>query len=128
MAISNFSFRRAVSGRSSGNLLSILYFCRISHNRDNKSYLKEDKSKYIESITKYTGSYYPRINQYLRGQRKELDNETISVIDGISNYINLSDKYVGKSYRGITTDRTMFDKLKSLKKGDDYIENGFDLS
>ena len=90
--------------------------------------MKEDKSKYIESITKYTGSYYPRINQYLRGQRKELDNETISVIDGISNYINLSDKYIGKSYRGITTDRTMFDKLKSLKKGDDYIENGFDLS
>ncbi|WP_298546654.1 ADP-ribosyltransferase [uncultured Parabacteroides sp.] len=93
--------------------------------KDNQSYLKEDKSEYIEAISKYTGSYYPRINQYLRGQRKQLDNDTLSVIDGISKYINLSDKYIGTSYRGITADRIMFDKLKTLKKGNDYIENGF---
>lgn len=93
--------------------------------KDNPSYLKEDKSWYIEAISKYTGSYYPRINQYLRGQRKQLDNETLSVIDDVSKYINLSDKYIGISYRGITADRTMFDKLKSLRKGDDYIEKGF---
>lgn len=93
--------------------------------KDNQSYLKEDKSEYIEAISKYTGSYYPRINQYLIGQRKQLDNDTLSVIDGISKYINLSDKYIGTSYRGITADRIMFDKLKTLKKGNDYIENGF---
>ena len=93
--------------------------------KDNPSYLKEDKSRYVESVAKYTSSYYPRINQYLRGQRKQLDNETLSVIDGISKYINLSDKYIGTSYRGITADRTIFDKLKSLKKGDDCIEKGF---
>lgn len=93
--------------------------------KDNPSFLKEDKSKYIEDISKYTGSYYPRINQYLRGQRKQLDEETLSVIDGISKYINLSNKCIGISYRGITADRDMFNKLKSLKKGDDYIENGF---
>ncbi|WP_106828073.1 ADP-ribosyltransferase [Parabacteroides pacaensis] len=93
--------------------------------KDNPSYLKEDKSWYIEAISKYTSSYYPRINQYLRGQRKQLDNKTLSVIDGVSKYINLSDKYIGTSYRGITADRTMFDKLKSLKKGDDYMEKGF---
>ena len=67
---------------------------------------------------------FPNI-QYLRGQRKQLDEETLSVIDGISKYINLSNKCIGTSYRGITADRIMFDKLKSLKKGDDYIENGF---
>ncbi len=93
--------------------------------RDNPSFLKEDKSKYAESITKYTGSYYPRINQYLRGQRKQIDIETSSVIEGISRYIELSDKYVGTSYRGIVADRRMFDNLKSLKKGDDFIEKGF---
>lgn len=93
--------------------------------KDNPSFLKEDKNKYIEAISKYTGSYYPRINQYLRGQRKQLDEETLSVIDGISKYINLSNKCIGTSYRGITADRIMFDKLKSLKKGGDYIENGF---
>lgn len=93
--------------------------------KDNPSFLKEDKNKYIEAISKYTGSYYPRINQYLRGQRKQLDEETLSVIDGISKYINLSNKCIGTSYRGITADRIIFDKLKSLKKGDDYIENGF---
>ena len=93
--------------------------------KDNPSFLKEDKSRYIEDISKYTGSYYPRINQYLRGQRKQLDEETLSVIDGISKYINLSNKCIGTSYRGITADRDMFNKLKSLKKGDDYIENGF---
>lgn len=93
--------------------------------KDNPSYVKEDNSRYIESVVKYTGSFYPRINQYLRGQRKQLDDETFSVINGISKYISLSDKYIGTSYRGITADRTMFDKLKSLKKGEDYIENGF---
>lgn len=93
--------------------------------KDNPFYLKENKSRYIDSVTKYTGSYYPRINQYLRGQRKQLDEETLSVIDGISKYINLSNKCIGTSYRGIAADRIMFDKLKSLKKGDDYIENGF---
>lgn len=93
--------------------------------KDNPSYVKEDNSRYIESVIKYTGSYYPRINQYLRGQRKQLNDETLSVINDISQYINLSDKYIGTSYRGITADRTMFDKLKSLKKGDGYIENGF---
>lgn len=30
--------------------------------KDNPHYLIEDKSKYIEAVTKYTGSYYPRIN------------------------------------------------------------------
>lgn len=93
--------------------------------KDNPSYVKEDNSRHIESVVKYTGSFYPRINQYLRGQRKQLDDETFSVINGISKYISLSDKYIGTSYRGITADRTMFDKLKSLKKGEDYIENGF---
>lgn len=93
--------------------------------KDNPSYLVEDRNSYVDAVVKYTGSYYPRINQYLRGQRKQLDNETLSVIGGISKYINLSDKYIGTSYRGITADRTMFDKLKPLKKGNDYIENGF---
>ena len=93
--------------------------------KDNPSYLKDDKNKYIASVTKYTGSYYPRINQYLRGQRRQLDNESLSVISDISKYISLSDKYVGTSYRGIAADRAMFDNLKSLKKGDDYIEDGF---
>ena len=67
--------------------------------KDNPSYLKDDKNKYIASVTKYTGSYYPRINQYLRGQRRQLDNESLSVISDISKYISLSDKYVGTSYR-----------------------------
>ena len=58
--------------------------------KDNPSYLKDDKNKYIASVTKYTGSYYPRINQYLRGQRRQLDNESLSVISDISKYISLS--------------------------------------
>lgn len=93
--------------------------------KDNPSYLVEDKNSYVDAVIKYTGSYYPRINQYLRGQRKQLDEETLSVIGGISKYIYFSNKYIGTSYRGITADRTMFDKLKSLKKGNDYIEKGF---
>lgn len=93
--------------------------------KDNPFYLKENKSRYIDSVTKYTGSYYPRINQYLRGQRKQIDDKTLSAISDISRYINLSDKHIGTSYRGITADRTIFDKLKSLKREDDYIEKGF---
>lgn len=93
--------------------------------KDNHSYLKEAKQKYIESVAKYTSSYYPRINQYLRGQRKQLDDETLSVISEISKYVNLSGKYVGTSYRGIVADRNYFDRLKSLKKNDDFTEQGF---
>lgn len=93
--------------------------------KNNPSYFEEDKRKYIESVVKYTGSFYPRINQYLRGQRNQLDNETLSVISDISRYINLSDKYIGTSYRGIIADRAFFDKLKSLKKNDDFTEQGF---
>lgn len=93
--------------------------------KDNQSYIKEDKEKYIQAVTKYTGSYYPRINQYLRGQRKQLDDESLSVIEDISKYISLSDKYVGTSYRGIVADRKVFDDFASTKKGDTFTEKGF---
>lgn len=93
--------------------------------RDNRSFMNEDKLIYISSVKKYTGSYYLRINQYLRGQRKQLDDEASKVIPDISKYISLSDKYEGVSYRGIVADKNVFESFTSLKKGDTFIEKGF---
>lgn len=93
--------------------------------KDNPSFIKEDKSIYSHAITKYTGSYYPRINQYLRGQRKQLDDDALSVITDVSKYLSLSEKYSGISYRGIVADRFVFEEFKSLNKGNIFSEKGF---
>lgn len=95
--------------------------------KDNSEYtqVRANREQYVPQVNKYTGSYYARINQYLRGQRKELDSDTISIIDDVSKYIELSPKHEGISYRGIVADRSIFDYFKSLKKNDIFIEKGF---
>ena len=86
---------------------------------------KDSRENYIAQVNKYTGSYYARINQFLRGQRKELDADASSVIEGVSKYIELSPKYEGISYRGIVADRSSFDFFKSFKKDSVFTEKGF---
>jgi len=97
---------------------------RFGKLKNKPSWLLDDKQGQ-KDVNFYTKEGSGKINSYLRGIRKDVDEETKIRINNISSYLQISEKYKGVTYRGVSLDEKQFNQFAALKKEDYYIDKAF---
>ena len=79
----------------------------------------------LKALKDYTGGGYNQINGYERGIRKTITEESRQTSKVLDKFIENAPKVNAETYRGMSLEENMFDKYKTLKKGDAFMDNGF---
>lgn len=78
-----------------------------------------------QSVRYYTRANYNEINGYYRGVYKTISDEALKNANNLDEFLKNAPKVETTSYRGIDASKSLFDQMKSLRKGDPYSDKAF---